>query len=155
MSKDILTRYAKAGTDFLAAANSASADQLAKSPAPGEWSAAFVIHHMADAEAHFATRYLHILGEPKPAIALFDEDAYPAALHYDLRSVSASLAVFTGLHAMVEDVLGNLTADQWSRTGVHPVKGELTVAGLLEVAAGHLEGHLGQLKEVLEAVKEK
>ena len=44
---------------------------------------------------------------------------------------------------------------RYTRTGVHPVKGELTVAGLLEVAAGHLEGHLGQLKEVLEAVKEK
>ncbi len=149
MSKDILTRYAKAGKDFLATANSASASQLAKSPAPGEWSAAFVIHHMADAEAHFATRYLHILAETKPALALFDEDAYPEVLHYAERKVGASLEVFTGLHSMVEDVLGNISDEQWARAGVHPQKGELRLSQVLEVAAGHLEGHLNQLREVL------
>ena len=149
MSKIILERYAKAGKDFLAAVNSAPSDQLAKSPAPGEWSASFVVHHMADAEAHFATRYLHILAETKPALALFDEDAYPEVLHYADRRVAASISVFTGLHAMVEDVLGNISDEQWARTGVHPEKSELTLSQVLEVAAGHLEGHLNQLREVL------
>ena len=38
----------------------------------GGWSAAYVVHHVADGELHFASRYLHAIGDISPSIQPFD-----------------------------------------------------------------------------------
>ena len=51
----------------------------------GGWSAAYVVHHMADAELHFASRYLHAIGDVTPNVVPFDEEAYPERVQYALQ----------------------------------------------------------------------
>jgi len=56
MTKEILAQFLAATAEFVATAESLSEEQLNRVPAPGEWSAAYVIHHLADSDAHFLVR---------------------------------------------------------------------------------------------------
>ena len=114
----------------------------------GEWSAAFVIHHVADGELHFAARYLHTLGSDDPLMIYFEEERYPDALHYAQRSVAKSLASIAGIRAMVLDVLSSVDEAAWARTTHNPASEVFTLADLVAKADDHMVGHIAQLKEL-------
>jgi DinB superfamily len=114
----------------------------------GGWSAAFVMHHMADGEAHFLSRYLHALGDENPGIVPFDEEAYPDNVQYSKRKVKTSLAAFVGVRAMQLEILTNATDADWKKTSNHPERGVLTLEELFEMADDHIVGHTNQLKEI-------
>ena len=112
----------------------------------GEWSAAFIVHHVADGELHFAARYLHTLGSDNPTMIYFEEERYPAALHYDQRSISKSLASIAGIRAMIFEVLSTVDEGAWSRTTTSEDGASFTLAQLVEKASSHLISHTEQLK---------
>jgi len=114
----------------------------------GEWSAAYIVHHVADGELHFAARYLHTLGSDNPMMIYFEEERYPDALHYEKRSVAKSLASIAGIRAMVFEVLSTIDESAWSRT-THTPDGDLfTLADLLAKADAYMTGHITQLREL-------
>ena len=144
MSK-VLENFQKNTTDFLDAL--ALFPDRARTIAPeGEWSAAFIVHHVADGELHFAARYLHTLGSDNPTMVYFEEERYPAALHYDQRSISKSLASIAGIRAMIYEVLSTVDESAWSRTTTTEDGASFTLAQLVEKASSHLVGHTEQLK---------
>jgi hypothetical protein len=140
-----LENFQKRTNDFLDAL--ALFPDRARTIAPeGEWSAAYIVHHVADGELHFAARYLHILGSDNPLMIYFEEERYPDALHYEKRSVSKSLAAIAGIRAMVLEVLSTVDESAWART-THTPDGEVfTLADLLAKADAHMAGHIDQLK---------
>ena len=111
----------------------------------GEWSAAFIIHHVADAELHFAARYWHILGSDNPVMPYFDEDNYPAALSYQKRSVVKSLASIAGVRSMVLDVLTDAPDSAWMRVTTAPDEVVFSLEDLLTKADSHMKAHTEQL----------
>ena len=142
-----LEEYGQLTTEFL--------DTLALIPgnkrniAPeGEWSAAFVVHHMADGELHFAARYFFTLGSDNPPMVLFDEDRYPEALHYENRSVAKSMAAIAGIRAMVHEILVALDAQAWERTTTSAEGESYTLTDLVEKANSHMKAHTEQLKNL-------
>ena len=114
----------------------------------GGWSAAYVVHHMADAELHFASRYLHAIGDINPNIVPFDEEAYPERVNYALRKVKTSLAALVGIRAMAYEVLTNATEADWNKISNHPELGQVTLSQLFEKADNHILGHTQQLREI-------
>ncbi len=149
MSKVLLAEYAKNCTELLELARSIGAEDLVKSPTESQWSAAFVIHHMADADAHFATRFLQILTADKPAIAPFDEEIYPARLKYAERNASDSLLAISGLQAVVANILSLVSDSDWLRVGIHAEKGEVTLSDILTLTNNHVVAHTGQLRQII------
>ena len=142
---DLLNGFQKNTSDFL--------DALALFPdrsrtfAPeGEWSAAYIVHHVADGELHFAARYLHTLGSENPTMVYFDEDRYPVALSYEKRTVAKSLASIAGIRAMIFEVLSNVDESAWSRQTTSEDGQSFTLAALVEKANSHLVSHTEQLK---------
>jgi hypothetical protein len=140
-----LDNFQKNTADFLDAL--ALFPDRARTIAPeGEWSAAYIVHHVADGELHFAARYLHTLGSDNPLMIYFEEERYPAALNYEKRTVAKSLASIAGIRAMVLEVLSSQSDDSWSRTTT-TVDGEIfTLAELVAKAGAHLVSHTDQLK---------
>ena len=63
----------------------ASPAKLRKRPAPGKWSVAEILTHLADCEIVAGWRMRHILGSPGTPIQAFDQDAWAAAGHYEKR----------------------------------------------------------------------
>lgn len=112
----------------------------------GEWSAAFIVHHMADVEVHFAARYLLLLGADNPPLVFFDENLYPDRLDYAGRTVAKSLAAIVGIRTMMSETLGKLKSVDWDRTMTHGDGKTATLERLVEKADGHIVSHTEQLR---------
>jgi len=140
-----LNNFQKQTADFLDAL--ALFPDRARSIAPaGEWSAAFIVHHVADGELHFAARYLHTIGSDNPLMIYFEEERYPDALKYEERTVAKSLASIVGIRAMVLEVLSTQGEAAWSRTTTTVDGTTFTLSQLVAKAGEHLVAHTEQLK---------
>jgi len=149
VSQELVNTYIANCADFEKVVRSIGANDLSRIAKEGEWSAAYVIHHMADADMHFATRFLHILTVDKPAIVPFDEDVYPDRLKYAARDAHDSLASIIGLHKVVANILKLVDDADWKRVGIHSEKGEITLADVLTLASNHTKSHVEQLQEII------
>jgi uncharacterized damage-inducible protein DinB len=148
----VLAEFIANGKEFLAQAKSISASDLSKAPIAGEWSAAYVLHHMCDGELHFATRYLNNLAEDTPKIFPFNEEIYPDRLKYDNRDALASLAAIEGIEIATANILSAIPEEDWSRTSMHEERGLMTLLQLVELASGHNKSHAGQLQGIIAAL---
>jgi len=151
-SRDLLAEFIKNGKEFTSLAKSIATNDLTKEPIAGEWSAAFVLHHMCDGELHFATRYLNNLAEESPKIFPFNEDIYPSRLNYAKRDAQASLAAIEGVQIATANILSAIPEIDWSRTSVHEERGLITLTDLVELASGHNKSHAGQLQGIIDAL---
>jgi hypothetical protein len=120
-------------------------DRIRSTAPEGDWSAAFIVHHVADAELHFAARYWHILGSDNPVMAYFDEENYPSALKYENRALTKSLAAIVGVRSMVLEVLSDTDSASWGRVTTAPDGAIFTLEDLLTKADSHMKAHTEQL----------
>lgn len=123
-------------------------DRLRTTSVDGEWSAAYVIHHVADGELHFAARYLHTLGSDNPLMVYFEEERYPDALHYEKRTVAKSLASIAGIRSMVFEILSTVDESAWLRTTTTVDGKSYSLEDLVTTADSHHVGHIRQLTEL-------
>ncbi len=148
----VLAEFIANGKEFIALAKSIPVADLNKTPIAGEWSPAYVLHHMCDGEMHFATRYLNNLAEVNPDIFPFNEDIYPERLNYANRDALASLAAVEGVQIAIASILHAVPESDWSRTSKHIDRGPLTLTQLVETASGHSKSHAGQLQGLIDAL---
>ena len=140
-----LENFQKHTTEFLDAL--ALIPDRARNTAPaGEWSAAYIVHHIADGEIHFAGRYLLALGSDNPTMFFFDEERYPEMLGYEKRSINKSLAAIVGIRATILETLSFIEDQHWARTMVREDGVTVTLEDLVIQADGHITGHIEQLK---------
>jgi hypothetical protein len=144
-NQQLLEKYHSSAMTFVEEGKRISSDALNKSK-DGEWSAAFVIHHIADAEIQFGVRYANALCEDNPTIVPFDEEKFPTGLQYDKRSVAVSLQSLAASHAMNYEILKNASDADWDRVSTHPQRGAVTLLQLVTLSANHIESHISQLK---------
>lgn len=149
MTHEAITAYKDSGSEFVALAKASNDADMAKVPAENEWSGAFIVHHMADFEIHFAHRILRLLTEENPAIAGYSEDPYPSNLRYADRDWKTSLQLIEATRKTIGDVLSRIDESALSRPGVHSERGAITVVDVVKSAAGHISAHTEQLKVAL------
>jgi hypothetical protein len=142
---ELLKKYRSTSLAFIQAAGEIKPSSF-NTAKEGEWSPAFVIHHVADAEVQFGVRYANALAEDNPQVIPFDEEKFPSALQYQNRSVEASLNAMTALHAMNYEILKNATDADWQRVSTHPQRGTVTLFDLVSLGTDHTAGHVTQLK---------
>ena len=151
-SKDLLAEFIKNGNELISLAKSISSKDLNKVPIAGEWSAAYVLHHMCDGEMHFATRYITNLAEITPNIVPFNENVYPDRLQYAKRDALTSLTAIEGLQLAIANILSAIPESDWSRTSMHPEGGLMTLKDLFAMDTRHSKSHAGQLQEIINAL---
>jgi hypothetical protein len=120
-----------------------------KRPAPGKWSIAEIVAHIADTELVGGYRVRAILGQPGTAIIGFDQDAWVTALHYDKRDLRKSFEQYRGLREANLALLKSLTPEQWKHHGMHSERGEESVETIVLMFAGHDINHIGQIERIL------
>ena len=136
---------------FIKIAKSISGEKMHQGPTNDEWSPANIIHHMADAEAHFYIRYLRVLTENTPTTEFFDENVYPELLHYEKRDVNASIALIEGIRAASISLFNNFKEEDWQRKGLTSDGNEFVLIALIKKARSHINDHANQLSAALEA----
>lgn len=123
------------------------AEHLDKRVGEGEWSTRQIVHHLVDAHC-FAVYRVHLpLFHDKPMLPDWDRDDYARQADYAL-PLDNALALLGLLQERLAVMLEALTPDQWTRIGIHPTRGELTVEQLGAIYAGHGDGHLKQIADI-------
>jgi hypothetical protein len=144
-----LERLRTTGRDLVALVSGADVAALHREPEPGEWSAATVVGHLADAELVHGVRLRMIVAESRPVLTPYDEDAWAdrfADLEEDVKEVLARWRVLRDANLRLLD---GLVEDEWDRSGVHQQRGVVTVAGIVKTLAEHDRSHLDQIRRAL------
>ena len=117
-------------------------------PAPGKWSAAEIVSHLADCEIVFAFRLRQTLAEDAPIIQPFDQDKWAA--QYSGVPAADALQTFSALRQWNLRLIHSALPAAAGRTVTHPERGTMTFQTLVETMAGHDLNHLGQLQRIAE-----
>ena len=115
-------------------------------PAPGKWSAAEIIAHLADCELVFAFRLRQTLAEDNHVVQPFDQEKW--ALTYPGIPAAEALAVFSAMRTWNLRLLSTALPAAAKRPVTHPERGTMTFQTIVETMAGHDLNHLGQLERL-------
>lgn len=127
--------------------------ELNDPPAPGKWSAREIVHHLADSEMTSAVRLRLLVAQDRPQIMGYDQDEFARRLHYDTRSLHASLAAFQAARLTTTEILERMSEQDWQREGTHSEIGRYTVERWLEIYAAHAHAHADQIKAARAAAR--
>jgi hypothetical protein len=119
--------------------------QLATPYREGGWTAAQVIHHMADSHMNAYIRTRFALAEDNFTVKPYDENRWAEFPDAKATDVSGSLAILTGLHARWTTLLHTLDAAAFDRPLLHPERGPMTLGTLVQLYAWHGRHHAGHL----------
>ena len=145
--KGLIARYKAGYGEVTAALRGIAPDELEWRPAPSEWSAREVVHHLADSESISAQRLRRLLVEDNPVIQGYDQDVYARQLRYQSRPMAPALEAFRAARTTTAQLLDTMTDADWQRAGTHSESGPYSAAKWLEIYADHGEVHAGQIRK--------
>jgi hypothetical protein len=125
------------------------ASRLRERPAPGKWSVAEILAHLADAELVTSWRIRQILGAPGTPLQAYDQDSWAAACHYEKRDPRKSLEQVRMLREANLALLASLEPDQWKHHGMHAERGQESIEHIARMMAGHDLNHTRQIERIL------
>ncbi|MFY9854282.1 MAG: DinB family protein [Terracidiphilus sp.] len=119
-------------------------EKSAVRPAPGKWSPAEILCHLADCELVFGFRLRQTLAEDTPTVQPFDQekwaDTYPAI------GAEQALATFSAFRKWNLLLLAAALPAAANRPVIHPERGQMTFQTIVGTMAGHDLNHLAQLQ---------
>ena len=119
---------------------------LARSYAPGKWTAAQLLCHLADAEIATGFRLRQALSEDNHVIQPFDQDRW--ADRYQGLDGAVAARAFGALRQWNLALIRSLTPADLARPAHHPERGPEPVGHIIKMLAGHDLNHLAQLEQV-------
>lgn len=122
---------------------------LSRSYAPGKWTAAQILCHLADIEITWGFRVRQAVAQPHHTIQTFEQDDW--AKPYRLLDPHAALAAFLALRRWNLAFLATVPQSEYAKQVTHPERGTMTLEGLLQTLAGHDLNHLQQLRAIADA----
>jgi hypothetical protein len=112
--------------------------------AEGEWTPRQVVHHLADSHINGYIRMKLILTEETPTIKPYQQESWAMLADVAL-PLEPSLSILRGLHTRWCVLMEAMAEEDWSRTGLHPVNGVMSMDDLLNLYIGHGVAHVGQI----------
>jgi DinB superfamily len=125
-----------------------SKKQLSRRPAPGKWSIAEILAHLADAELVIGYRLRLILASNGTTIQAFDQDAWAGTFNYSRRDPKTSLETFRALRENNLRLLSSVPRRLWKNYGEHQERGKETVDHIVRMIAGHDLNYLLQVERI-------
>ncbi len=122
---------------------------LSRGPAPGKWSVAAILAHMAEDELVSSWRYRQMLENSGTALAGFDQDEWARLGDYESWTPREALEMFRLLREANLRMFDRLTPQEWQYYGVHAERGRITVEDLARHMAAHDTNHIDQVRSLL------
>lgn len=126
---------------------------LRKPPAPGKWSVAEILAHLADTEIAVGFRLRMIVATPGVPIQAFAQDAWASAMDYSRRNPKKSIEHFRAVREINLALLKQIKPEQWKHFGMHAERGEESIEHIVRLIAGHDLNHTRQIEAILESAK--
>jgi hypothetical protein len=127
-------------------ADAIGAARLSVAPAPGKWSPAEILCHLADAEIAFGFRLRQTLAEDHHILQPFDQERWAAI--YPGITARQALAAFTALREWNLTLIRHAPPTAAAKPVTHPERGIMTFTTILETIAGHDLNHIAQLQKL-------
>ncbi len=124
-------------------------ETLKQSPAPGKWSIAAILAHLAEDELASSWRYRQMIENNGTPLSGFDQELWARLGDYDSWDPRVALEMFRLLREANLRMLTNLTPEEWQRFGMHSERGRMTVKDLAAQMAGHDMNHIEQVRRIL------
>ena len=121
-------------------------DRVNESPAPGKWSPAEIVCHLADCEIAFGFRLRQTLAEEHHVLQPFDQEKWAAP--YKGIAAKDALVAFTAMRNWNLVLIGRTMSTFASKPVTHPERGTMTFQTIVETMAGHDLNHVAQLKRI-------
>lgn len=122
---------------------------LRRPEAPGKWSVADVVQHLADSDLVFGFRMRMILTGDRPPLQGYDQDAWAATLRYSDVPPAEARAQLGALRAANLRILRRLGPGELEREGLHSERGPESLGHLTRLMGGHDLVHRRQIERVL------
>jgi hypothetical protein len=125
-----------------------SKKEIRRRPAPGKWSIAEILAHLADAEVVGSWRIRQILGADGTPIQAYDQNVWAETFRYEDRDPRESLRLFRVLRENNLLLLKSVPRKLWENHGMHAERGKETIAQIVRMFAGHDLNHLQQVEKI-------
>ncbi len=142
----LIARYRAGYGEVAEALRGITPEELDWRPAPTEWSAREVVHHLADSETIAGIRFRRLLVEDRPEIQAYDEAEYARRLRYVDRPMEPALRALEAARATTAQLLDAMTDADWRRAGTHSESGPYSAERWLEIYAAHAHDHAAQIR---------
>lgn len=120
-------------------------ERSAQAPAPGKWSPAEIVCHLADCELAFGFRMRQTLAEPNHTVQPFDQDKWAV---YGGITAAQALEAFAALRAWNLLLVRRAYPSLAATPATHPERGQITFGDIVETIAGHDLNHVAQLRKL-------
>jgi len=148
----LIQQYRSGYDQVVRALDGFPAAKLTTRPIAGKWTAAEIVHHLADSEMTSAIRLRKLLAEPYPVIQGYDQDRFAEVLLYQSRPVEPSLQAFRYARESTAQLLERMTEADWRKLGWHSESGSYHTERWLEIYAVHAHGHAEQIERLKAAL---
>jgi hypothetical protein len=113
---------------------------------PDAWTVREHIVHFVDAEVHFYIRIRAAIAEPGALVSVFAEEKWTVRLAYGAQPLEEIVGMYASLRSVLARLLASCT-ESWEKCFIqHPVRGQVGLEKLLDIACGHLDAHLEYIK---------
>lgn len=123
--------------------------RLLKPSAPGKWSAAEILAHLAESELVFGYRLRLVLGANGTLVQAFDQNQWQANAGYLKKDPKQTFEFFQTLRENNIALLESLSKEHWNYYGVHQERGRESIARMVELYAGHDVNHFQQIESLV------
>jgi hypothetical protein len=151
---ELVAQYREGYNEVIRSLEGFPANSMTARPIPGKWSAAEIVHHLADSETTSGLRLRRLLVEDQPLIQGYDQDAYAGRLNYNNREMAPALDAFRSARDTTAQLFEFMSDQDWQREGTHSESGSYTVEDWLTIYAAHAHNHAAQIRRLREALTE-
>ena len=144
--RDILEQMRWSAAIVRRAVDAARSGRFTQPPREGEWSALETLTHLRDIVVHdYGLRIRRLLYEDAPVFADFDEEGYRRVSLERGEKADDLLETIIAEHEQLARLLQTLADTEWSRQGLHPSLGVMSIEFLARRVGEHAEEHAAQI----------
>ncbi|MFL5548201.1 MAG: DinB family protein [Gemmatimonadales bacterium] len=133
--------------------SSVAEPSLRKPEAPGKWSVAQVVQHLADSDLVAGYRIRMVVAENSPRLQGYDQDRWATEFQYDQVPLAAALDQLRSLRIANLRLWSRLTPDQLQRVGIHSERGPESAGHILRLMGAHDLVHRRQIDRILASAR--
>lgn len=147
--RDVLASLSSTPSEYAAIVAALAPGDLDRRAAPGKWSIAEQLTHLAQTEMAFGVRVRMALTTPRYVVQPFDQDAWMA--REPIVGGREAFEIYAAMRRLNLPLFKSLSAEERAREFAHPEQGPITVWWVVQMLAGHELHHLSQIRALVGA----